>query len=363
MSGQSRRTNWVFVAILGILSGTAVQCGPLKGFGSLFGGSRSAWLPDNQWQQVVDQAASSQGFVGAVAVQRQGKILAIGGYGVANKATGEKNTPDTFFRLASVSKQFTAAAILQLSEKGLLGLGDPIEKFFPSWPAPSRKVTVHQLMAHTSGIPDYAHEGYDDTFPRSREQVLDLFYRKPLKFSPGSRYDYSNANYFILGYLIEKVSQLSYADYLKQNLFAVAKMPTAGFEWPKVLPTGFAQGYLNGKPATFVDSSFAFAAGALYGSARELALWSHALMTGKIINKASLQKMGTVHAGPYGGYGFWIDEQFGHTLWLHGGKINGFSAENRMLVDDDVSVIALSNHEGRLIGKDMNEAVLYGIMK
>lgn len=313
----------------------------------------ASWIPESQWQGVLDRTARRLNLSGASAISRNGRILATGAYGLANEATGEKNTTQTLFRVGSVSKQFAAAAILQLEEKGLLSVNDPLEKYFPDFPAPLLKITLHQLLSNTSGIQDYAHEGHDDTYPHTRKEMLELFFRKPLLFKPGSRYGYSSGNFFILGYLVEKLSGETYGDYLKNHIFDVAGMPSSRLDWPKSLPSGFALGYMpnfgGSYPAPFVDSSFAFAAGAIGSTVSDLAAWATALADGKIINRTSMKKMGTVYgAGSNYGYAFWISDKQGRRLWAHGGRISGFCADVRIFVEEGIALATLGNIEMRI---------------
>ncbi len=315
------------------------------------------WVPDSQWQGLLDGAAKRYNLSGNAAMSHHGKIVATGAYGLANRATGEKNTTATRLRTGSVSKQFVAAAILQLEEKGLLSVNDPIGKYFPNWPAQIRNITIHQMLSNRTGIQDYAHVGHDDTYPHTRQEMLDLFYNLPLLFKPGSRYGYSSANFFILGYLVEVLTKMQYDDYLKQNIYDVAGMTSTQLDWPKNPTPGWALGYMPGGftsgdyPAPFVDSSFAFAAGAIGSTAEDLVKWGHALATGKIINQASMKKMGTDYGGGSNyGYAFWITSKAGRRLWNHGGRISGFCADVMVFPDDDVVLAGIGNLEKRIPG-------------
>jgi len=309
------------------------------------------WIPDSQWQGIMDDAAKRFQLSGNSAMSHHGKIVASGAYGLANRATGEKHTTDTRLRVGSVSKQFVAAAILQLEEKGLLSVNDPIGKYFPNFPAQVRNITIHQMLSNRTGIQDYAHVGHDDTYPHSRIEMLELFYKLPLLFTPGARYAYSSSNFFILGYLVETLTKLQYDDYLKRYIYDVAGMTSTKLEWPKNPTPGYAIGYMpsligRDTPAPFVDSSFAFAAGAIGSTTEDLVRWGHALATGKIINQASMKKMGTDYGGGSNyGYAFWVSNKVGHRLWAHGGRISGFCADIRVFPDDDVVIATLENLE------------------
>src|SRR6476469_8371708 len=183
-------------------------------------------------EQIV-QAYVPGKFMGTVLVARDGKSLLDKGYGFANLEWQVPNTPTTKFRLGSITKQFTAASILLLEERGKLKIEDPVKKYLPDAPAAWDKVTIFSLLTHTSGIPSFT--GFPDytsteAIPSTPEKLVARFRDKPLEFQPGEKWNYSNSGYVLLGYLIEKISGQSYADFVKQNIFDKLGMKDSGYD-------------------------------------------------------------------------------------------------------------------------------------
>jgi CubicO group peptidase (beta-lactamase class C family) len=172
------------------------------------------------------------GFSGSILIAKGGKILLKKGYGMANYELGVPNTPDTKFHIASVSKPFTAAAVMLLQERGLLSVSDPLTKFISDYPK-GDKITVHHLLTHTSGIPNVNnYPDYDakSKFPQTPASLVEMFKNKPLIMQPGDQYNYSNSNYNLLAYIIEKVSGKSYGEFLKENIFQPLAMKDTGHD-------------------------------------------------------------------------------------------------------------------------------------
>ncbi|MDP9229722.1 MAG: beta-lactamase family protein, partial [Bacteroidota bacterium] len=163
----------------------------------------------------------TKNFNGAILVAQKGKILYNKAFGMANQDFGILNKPGTKFHIASVSKNFTAAAILLLEQRNLLKVTDTISKYVPGLPY-GDKITIHQLLTHTSGIPNINNMPEYDTialFPQTPGSLINVFKNKPLDFTPGAKYSYSNSNYNVLACIIEKVSQINYGDFLAENIF------------------------------------------------------------------------------------------------------------------------------------------------
>jgi len=160
-------------------------------------------------------------FSGSILIAKEGRILLSKGYGMANLEHDVPNAPQTIFRLGSVTKQFTSMAIMQLREKGRLDVDDPIAKYLPTYPN-GEEITIHHLLTHTSGIPDFGE--FPDLqktimIPSPVEKTIQRFKDKPLEFTPGEKFKYSNSGYILLGYIIEKVCGTSYEEFLKENVF------------------------------------------------------------------------------------------------------------------------------------------------
>jgi len=295
-------------------------------------------------------------FSGSVLIARKGIILLSKGYGMANYENDVPNTLQTKFRLGSVTKQFTATSIMQLQEKGLLNVDDPISKYLQDYPN-GEKITLHHLLTHTSGIPNFtSFPEYQETMmlPSPVEKTIERFKYKPLEFTPGEKFKYSNSGYILLGYIIEKVSGKSYEDYLKENIFQPLNMMDTGYDHHRPLIKHRASGYVLGTNglvnAVYIDMSTPYAAGGLYSTVEDLYLWDQALYTEKLVSRNSLDEMFTPFKGGYG-YGWFIIKAFNRQLITHGGMVNGFYAYISRYVDDKVCIIVLSNIESAPVDK------------
>jgi CubicO group peptidase (beta-lactamase class C family) len=291
------------------------------------------------------------GFNGTVLIAKKGKVLLSKGYGMANYELNVPNTPQTKFHLASVSKSFTAAAIMLLEERGLLNVNDPLKKFIPDYPN-GDKITVHHLLTHTSGIanvnnfPDYDAKS---RFPQTPASLVEMFKNTPLIMQPGERYNYSNSNYNLLAYIIEKVSGKSYGEFLKVNIFEPLEMKDTGHdEQAGTLLKNRASGYvpmgISGlENAPYLDWTSKTGNGSLYSTVEDLYRWDRALYTEKILKKPTLERMFAPHVEGVG-YGWFISQRHNRRAIRMSGRSPGFSAELQRYVDDDVCVIVLSNN-------------------
>ena len=302
--------------------------------------------------QVAQSYASSNRFMGSVLVARRGEILISKGYGFANLEWNIPNSPQTKFRLGSVTKQFTAAAILLLEERGKLKIDDPIKKYLIDAPAAWDKITIFHLLTHTSGIPsftsfpDYAALEASQTTP---ENLVSRFRDKPLDFQPGEKWSYSNSGYVLLGYLIEKISGQDYAKFVQQNIFTPLGMKDSGYDSNSAIIPRRASGYAPGHDgfinAGFVHMSVPFAAGGLYSTTEDLLRWERGLFGGKLLSDASLQKMTTPYKNDYA-FGLSVAEAKGRKVIQHGGGIEGFNTFLTYYPDDKLTVIVLGNLSG-----------------
>ncbi len=273
---------------------------------------------------------------GAVLVVRDGQVLLKKGYGMADVDASLPNTPNTRFLLASVTKTFTATAIMQLYDRGLLDIDDPVSKYLPSFP-PGDKVKIRNLLSHTGGLPDFM----------SYEQAME----KPLEFEPGTRVSYSNIGYQMLGKIIEKVSGKSYEEYLQENIFKPAGMSNSGVDREASLKDR-ACGYLN-SPDGFksVGRSAAtdgYSAGSLFSTVEDMFLWNQALESGKLVKPETMQLIFTPTRLSDGreavfGLGWMIGRYKGLREMHHGGDITGFSTEVSHFPDQKFTVVVLSN--------------------
>jgi len=291
-------------------------------------------------------------FMGSVLVAQDGKVLLDKGYGFANLEWDVPNTPTTKFRLGSITKQFTAASILLLEERGKLKVEDPVKKYMPDAPAAWDKITIFHVLTHTSGIPSLtsfpdfeAHEAQAMT----PEKLVEWFRDKPLEFEPGTKWNYSNSGYILLGYLIEKISGQSYSEFVQQNIFTPLGMKDSGYDSNSAIIAHRAAGYTPGKSgavnAGFVDMSIPFSAGALYSTTEDLLRWEQGLFGGKLLKTDSLTKMTTPFKQDYA-FGLGVSTQNGHKMIAHDGGIQGFNTFLAYFPDDKLVVAVLANLNG-----------------
>jgi len=299
---------------------------------------------------------------GSVLVEQNG-ILFSKGYGLADVDAQIPNTPQTRFRIGSISKQFTAMAILILQDRGKLHVRDHICRYISACPTDWQPITIAQLLTHTSGIPDYTNfPGFAVTWtqPTTPEELIARFKDMPLDFTPGSVFRYSSSGYVLLGYIIEHVSGDSYATFLQQNIFAPLKMNNTGYDITHPALPQHATGYYadRSKPDAY-DPSVLYAAGALYSTVEDLYLWDSALLAGKLVSKQALEAMFTVQipCPPSGrggcllstdkgyGYGWFIGAEPQGKLIYHVGHIDGFFTYNGFYPERHLIVVVLSNWE------------------
>jgi CubicO group peptidase (beta-lactamase class C family) len=286
-------------------------------------------------------------FRGVVLVAKDGKPVFRKGYGNANDEWDIPNAPDTRFRLGSITKQFTAVAILQLAEQGKLNVEHPLQKYYAEAPESWKGITIHHLLNHTSGIKSYT--SIDKFFPkmsrdaRTPAEIIRLTQDQALEFAPGEKYAYNNTGYILLGYIIEKVSGKSYADYVRDHIFEPAGMKDSGYDTASAVIKKRAAGYeANGANTPFLDMSLPYAAGSLYSTVDDLVKWDEALHANKLISRASFEAMTKPGKGNYG-YGLVMQTIDGKPAQLHGGGINGFNTNMIRFPNEHVVAIALAN--------------------
>lgn len=292
----------------------------------------------------------------ATLIAKNGKIVYQKGFGNANVELNVASAPNSVFRIGSITKQFTAVAILQLYEKGLLHLDDEIQKYIPDYPIQPKKITIKNLLTHTSGIPNLTELNNLEIkhSPYGAEELIDLFKDKPLAFFPGDKYQYSNSNYIILGYLIEKLSVKKYAEYIKSNIFDKTGMTHSYYDNSAQIIRNRANGYdldtaYNVMNASFLNTTFPYSAGGLLMTVEDYFKWHQALWTNTLIKKESLQEATTpfiLNDGTATGYGYgWaLGNLLGSKTIEHGGFINGFSCKELYLPQEDILVVVFSNN-------------------
>lgn len=302
-------------------------------------------------------------FNGSALVANAGEVIYKKGFGSANREWGIANTPDTKFRLASVTKQFTAMVIVQLAAEGKLDLQAPISIYLPDYPQKAAdQITIHHLLTHTSGIPNYtSFPSYYENMAvaKSPEELVEMFADSTLSFTPGERFSYSNSGYTLLGIIAEKMTNKSLAKVVEMQILEPLGMKNTGFDDYKKVLEKRAMGYekfgLSYKNSTFIDMSVAYAAGGLYSTVEDLHLWDQALYTDKLLPKKYRELIFQPHIPAWGGaygYGWSVskhrkgnsDEKV-ETI-DHDGVINGFRSLILRIPSSQSSIILLANSQG-----------------
>src|SRR5882724_4914702 len=303
------------------------------------------------------------GFTGSILIAKGGRVLLSKGYGMANFELNVPNTPQTKFHLGSVSKTFTAAAIMILQERGKLNVHDPLSKYIPDYPNGDR-ITLHHLLTNTSGIPNvnnFPEYATQSKFPHTPSDLIPMFKQKPLDFEPGTRgYTESNSNYNLLAYIIEKLSGQTYGEFLKQNIFDPLLLRDTNHDGDAgVLIANKASGYVpvgatSVENAPYLDWSIKTGNGSIYSTVKDLLRWDRALYAEKILKKSSLQQMFTEQ------YGWFYGKRLNRTVVRMNGRSPGFNSDFQRYVDDDVCIIVLANTyapTASVIGSDLAKIV------
>lgn len=296
-------------------------------------------------------------FNGSLLVEKRGEVILKKSYGFANLELKAPNNPKTKFRIGSITKQFTAALILQLREEGKLDLKEKIAHYLPWYRKETGdRVTVHHLLSHTSGIPNYTRRAAIREIINSAytpRQVAEKYCSSDLEFEPGTRFSYNNSGYFLLGLIIEELTGKSYGRILQERIFRPLGMSDSGLERSvDLLPNRAAgyefgfDGYENTEP---IDMALTvYAAGAIYSTVEDMKKWQSALFGERLLSKESLAMMLKPGLGNYG-YGVYITKStprgYGEPVTAigHSGGINGFSALSIRYVEDDISITLLDN--------------------
>lgn len=329
-------------------------------------------------RELCEATAATGLFSGAVLVAKDGEVIYSEGFGLANREWDIPNTIDTKFRLASVSKQFCTMLVMQLIQEGTLQLDDTITDHLPYYRKDTGdKITIHQLMAHQSGIPDFTssfdYRGTISRLPHDKDEFIRSFCSGDLAHEPGTIYSYSNAGYCILGRIIEKVTRKTFEQNLKERIFKPLAMENSGYDRNRYIlgkrATGYTRGAFGYTHADYMDmDSSPGASGSLYSTVEDMFLWDRALYTDQLLEKKYRDLMFTPNgdvpevkaAGgrPKSRYGYgWQIYSRTHPVTKrrtkivnHGGAINGFRAMENRLVEDDAFIIVLCN-QGDTFGK------------
>ncbi|WP_176993851.1 serine hydrolase domain-containing protein [Nonomuraea jiangxiensis] len=308
-----------------------------------------------------DLAATGR-FTGAALVVRRGEVLVRTAAGAADEERGIPNRPDTVFRIASVTKQFTSMVVLKLRDQGLLGLDDPVCPYLvPAYlkrcPTAWRTITIRETLTHTSGIPDI--QGLPDFYrelsqPTTTRALIQRFVHEPLDFKPGTSWKYSNSGYILAGAVIQAVTRQPYGTVLHNEITGPLNLRHTGYSRGNP-PAGYAKGYLTlGSPAEPINGSQAFSATGIYSTVDDIARWDRAFGAAEVAPAATVEQAFTPQAPcPAAGclnlpssayaFGWLVDRLHGHRLRYHPGLLEGYAASNMYLPDDDIVVVVLSN--------------------
>ena len=307
-------------------------------------------------------------FSGSVLVADGGGIMLSKGYGMANIEHNVPNTPHTKFRICSISKQFTAMAIMILQERGLLTVLDPICIYVPDCPIAWEPVTIHHLLTNTSGIFNLTNLPDELEYirlPRTIEETLARFKDIPLNFTPGERYEYSNSGYTLLGFIIELVSGQTFEDFLLENIFTPLGMVNTSCDDTRTILPDRAAGYTREEDtllnAIHYEMGNYFGSAGLYSTVADLYLWDQALYATELVSQETLDAVFTPHVAVhpdvevdmgrrppelrYYGYGWFIGEQCGNEVVGHMGALYGFRAYIHRFPQEEICIIILCNFE------------------
>ena len=294
---------------------------------------------------------------GVVLVSKKGEVVYEKAFGMANVELNVANTDSSVFYIGSNTKQFTATAILQLVEKGKLALDDSIGKFIPTCPYPVSSIRIEQFLSHTSGMgsrnetPAYKAIDRKGMTP---QQLVTYFTTLPIDFPAGSKWQYNNANFYVLGYLIEKLSGMTYANYITENIFKPAGMMRSYVGKEEAIVPNRTSGYLNFRlgvqntRVTTIESLYS--SGGIQSTAGDMLKWNRALISGKLIKAESVALLFTPQTLLSGkqtkyGMGFHLQDVRGSVAYRHGGLVEGFTSETLYLPAEDVYVVMLLNVE------------------
>ncbi|MDH2429364.1 serine hydrolase [Sphaerisporangium sp. TRM90804] len=308
--------------------------------------------------------AASKEFTGSALVVRRGKVLVRFAAGEADEAKHIPNRPDTVFRIASVTKQFTSMMVLKLRDRGLLGLDDRVcpylvPAYIATCPPAWRPITIREILTHTSGIPDI--QGLPDFYlelplPTTTRRLIQRFVNLPLDFEPGTSWKYSNSGYILAGAIIQRVTHKPYGAVLRKLITGPLDLEHTGYSRGDP-PPGYAKGYYTlGSPAPPINGSQAFSATGIYSNADDLVDWDRSFGAYEVAPPATVRQAFTPQAPcpstgclnlPSSAYAFgWLVYRLnGHRLRYHPGLLPGYAASNMYLPDDDIAVVVLSNVE------------------
>jgi D-alanyl-D-alanine carboxypeptidase len=326
--------------------------------------------------EIVRQVLATTGVPSAsLAVVKDGSIAYVQAYGNARLDPRMPASPEMRYSIGSISKQFTAAAILMLAEEGKLSLDDPVSKYIPGL-VRGNEVTIREVLSHTSGYQDYWPQDYVMPMvlqPITPEEILTRWAGIPLDFDPGTRWQYSNTNYVIAGIVVEKTSGMPLRTFLDKQVFTPLGMKSITDSDEKPLPSSDPSGYFRYalgplRPAPKEGKGWLFAAGELAMTAEDLAKWDISIIQQTVLSPASYKEMETavlLKNGAPTGYGLGVRVSLvdGHRVLEHSGEVSGFTAENIVLPDDKISIVVLTNQDAAEAASQIGGQVKLAVWK
>ena len=318
--------------------------------------------------QFVSSMSTEKGFQGVALVARNGQVLFQKAYGKAVEEWSVPNNLNTKFELASITKQFTGAAILLLEQAGKLDIDAPVGNYYPQAPNGWKDITVRQLANHTSGLPNNSLQDFNKGLcvPYTMDELIGTFRSRPLKFKPGTHWAYTNTEYYLLAYIIQAVSGESYADFLTHHLFQPLGMNESGIAPTLAVVSEMAEGYATeGKSVRhrdYFDRSLELGAGGIYSTVSDMFRWNEALNGEKLLNRKSLDSMFTPSSP--GNYGFgWFIEEKPRRKEYHEGSDPGFAAFEIRYPNERAFIMVFANLESapvKIIANGLGELLFTG---
>ncbi len=312
--------------------------------------------PSARLERVVESYRANGVTDAVVLVARDGVPIYRKAFGLADREQKVANRPETIFRIGSLTKQFTALAVLKLAADGRLSLDDPVSRFVENAPAAWGAVTIRHLLTHTSGIPnhtaspDWVGQNWMD---RDADDLVVWARAKPLEAAPGARFQYDNAGYVILGLIVRKASGEGLSDYLTSHVFKPLGMRRTGFvrdPAPRLRAKGYVREGDAWREAPWLSAVRESGAGSLYSTADDLLRWDQALRNPRRLGLADLTPMFTDWGHGFG-FGYVVGTESAHRVWWHNGHVDGYSAMLARYPDDRLTIIVLSNDDAAPVEK------------
>lgn len=292
----------------------------------------------------------------SILIAKHGQIVYEKAFGSANVELNVPMQLDMVFRIGSITKQFTAIGILQLAEQGKISLQDSVQKYIKAFPSKGYKITIENLLTHTSGIIDYTSIDDPDPYIERRDftpqSLINYFKNEPLQFSPGTKFSYSNSNYVLLAYIVEIVSGKPYHEYMKENVLQPAGLTNTFYADENTIVPGRVAGYTRHRGfyenCDYQTISLGYGCGDLLSTVEDLYKWNNALLANKLVKKETLEKAFTPFTLKNGthttyGYGWFIDSALGKKCIHHEGQVSGFIAEEEYFPDAETYIALMTN--------------------